>query len=59
MANDNWDFSAYDMDLSKLDKVAEKLASFADTVFDFPVETPSDKDIPTENTAAQVEPIVS
>lgn len=59
MANDNWDFSAYDMNLSKLDKVAEKLTSFDDTVFDFPVDTLSDKDIPTENTAAQVEPIVS
>lgn len=59
MANDNWDFSAYDMDLSKLNKIAEKSTSIDDTVFDLPVDTPSDKDIPTENTAAQVESVVS
>ena len=59
MANDNWDFSAYDMDLSKLNKIAEKSTSIDDTVFDLPVDTPSDKDILTENTAAQVESVVS
>lgn len=57
MANDNWDFSAYDMDLSKLDKTAEKQTTDDHFEFDLP-ETPSiDNEKPKEEISKKKEPI--
>lgn len=59
MANDNWDFSAYDMDLSKLDKTAEKQTTDDRFEFDLP-ETPSiDNEKPKEEISIKKEPIAS
>ena len=59
MANDNWDFSAYDMDLSKLDKTAEKQTTDDHFEFDLP-ETPSiDNEKPKEEISIKKEPIAS
>ena len=59
MANDNWDFSAYDMDLSKLDKTAEKQTTDDHFEFDLP-EVPSiESEKPKEDSPIKKETIVS
>ena len=59
MANDNWDFSAYDMDLSKLDKTAEKQTTDDHFEFDLP-EVPSiESENPKEDSPIKKETIVS
>lgn len=57
MGNDNWDFSAYDMDLSKLDKVAEKLVSIDGTSFDLPVDNSVDHESPEKHSSEVMESV--
>jgi hypothetical protein len=57
MANDNWDFSAYDMDLSKLDKVAEKPVSIDGTSFDLPVDNSVDHESPEKHSSEVMESV--
>ncbi len=59
MANDNWDFSAYDMDLSKLDKTAEKQTTVDHFEFDLPGTPSIDSEKPKEDSSTKKETVVS
>ena len=56
MANDNWDFSAYDMDLSKLDKIAENNPTEDHIGFDLPTAPPVDSEKSKEDSSIKKEP---
>lgn len=58
MKDNQWDFSTYDMDLSKLDKLAAEPVSIDDTAFDLPVDTPADREVPAVDTSAEEKPVV-
>jgi hypothetical protein len=59
MANDNWDFSAYDMDLSKLEKKAEKQTTDDHFEFDLPEVLSIESEKPKEDSPIKKETIVS
>ena len=56
MGNDNWDFSAYDIDFSKINKVAEKSSVDNHADFDLPTAPPTDSEKPKEETSIKTEP---
>lgn len=56
MGNDNWDFSAYDIDFSKINKVAEKSSVDNHADFDLPTALPTDSEKPKEETSIKTEP---
>ena len=58
MANDNWDFSAYEMDFSKLDKNAEIQTADDHFEFDLPTAQPRESEKPKEDTPIEPEPAV-
>lgn len=59
MANDNWDFSAYDMDLSKLNKTAEKQTTDDHFEFDLPETSSIDSEKPKEDLSIKKEPVAN
>lgn len=58
MANDNWDFSAYEMDFSKLDKNAEKQIADDHFEFDLPTAQLRESEKPKEDIPIEPEPAV-